>query len=291
MGWWEALFGPRIDPDSVPAGPVAAFPGALADFPAGPVVRFWYSAHPARADDLAAVHRAMIRGLRDVPFRRRWTGAEYHRRGGFTLRVPDRLSGPVPVWMRDVPVPAGQFPADLIERLLPTPMWLHFDSPRKVRLDPVPAPTPGGRARQRIARVRARGGVPVRAALPQANAALFAPGPDDLPCLVVFGFDERVGDDELRAVARKVSALKNTTPADPELARVAGLTTDETFVYYGRDRLPRAVAGRRELFAGHLDVHRPFLRRRFLDGSEALDCLAEPGERGMLELLPHNPLA
>ena len=289
MGWLSGLFGPTINPDSVPAGPVAAVPSSLASFvrPARVVARLWYSPDPRHAEDLPAVHRALHRALDDASFLAR-ARAEAGPREAFHLEVPTRLSGPVSVWVRDVAVPTREFPADLLVSGQMAPFWLRFDSPRAVRLDIAPEHTPGGRARQRIARVRTRGGVAVRAALVQANAALFEPGPEDLPCLVVFGFDDRVGDEELEAAAARVGALKNTEPTDPDLALVAGLTTDERFVYYGRTRLPRRVAGKRELFVAHLEVHRPFLPRRYL-AERVLDCIAEPRESGMLELLPHNP--
>ncbi len=286
MGWREALFGPSYDPDSIPSGPVVAIAGSFATFPPGPVVRFWYSPDPRHAENLPAVHETMIRAYQDAPFHHRLAQTEFHRRGGYSMQVPQRFAGSVPVWLRDVYAPA--FPPDLLDRLPPTPFWLRFDSPRTVRFDVVPGATEGTRARQRIERVRKRRGVAVRAAVVQANRALFAPGPDDDPGLVVFGFDERIGDDELRAIAAKVGSYKNTTPREPELVRVAEMTTDEVFVYYHRDLLPRVVAGRRELYVADLMFHRPFLRHRYLVG-EVLDCLAEPGDRGMLELLPFNP--
>ena len=121
----------------------------------------------------------------------------------------------------------------------------------------------------------------------QANHALFQTGKDDLPCLVLFSFDDRITDDELTDVAGRVSGLKNTRPDDPDLAAVANLTTDERFVYYQRDRLPRSLTGPREVFAAHLHVHRSFLQDGYFHSDNRLmTCVAEPGDRGALELLP-----
>lgn len=288
MGLWERFFGPAIDPDSVPPGPVVAFPFSLTAFAGGGpvVVRFAYSPDPDHAEDLAAVHRTLHNCHADEPAIKQIRANQATRSGGFHWRVPGRLSGSVPVWLRDVAIPESDYPSDLIDDLHPTPFWLAFDSPRRVTLDVLPAATGTGRARQRIERARRRGGIAVRAALIQANDALFAPGTTDLPCLVLFGFDDRVTDAELEETAGRVVALKGTTQKDRDLAFVAGLTTDERFLYYGRERLPRVLAGRRDLFVAHLYVHRPFLSDGYLDG-RVLECVAEPGDRGMLELLPN----
>lgn len=66
-------------------------------------------------------------------------------------------------------------------------------------------------------------------ALVQANNQLFEPGPMDLPAMLVYSldphFDARPA--ELREIGAKVFALKGTQPADPELASLARLITDE----------------------------------------------------------------
>jgi hypothetical protein len=291
VGWWATVFGTGFDPDSIPSVPVGALPFTLATFKGQRVVvRFWYSTDPRHADDFAAIHRAMIRTLEDSSFQHRFLNG-ISRFGVFSLKIPERISGTVPLWARDVALPRSEFPEDLVHPpLYAEPFWLRFDSPRRVRFDLVPAATPGGRARQRIDRVRKRGGVPVRAALIQANIELFAPGQEDQPCLVLFSFDERIGEEELLELANRVFALKNTTPKQHDLAFVASLTTDERSVYYGRDPLPRSFAGRREYYVSHLNIHRPFLPNGYLV-ERILDCIAEPGERGMIELLPWNPNA
>jgi hypothetical protein len=290
MGLWDRFFGPKIDPDSVPSDPVGALPFAFSPFgDSGPVVaRLCYSPDPRHADDFAALHRAMMDRDADPRFATACK-ADYYRSGGYHLEVPKRVAGSVPMWVRDVAVPRKDFPPDLLESAAFTPFWLRFDSPGKVVLDPIPAPSAGGRARQRIDRVRKRGGIAVRAALIQANAALYEPGQTDLPGLVLFSFDDRVTDDELLTIAGNVFALKGTTQKVRDLAFVADLTTDESFVYYRRDRLPRILAGRHDLIVAHLHFHRPFLHRGYLI-EQVFDCIAEPGVQGMLELLPFNPM-
>jgi hypothetical protein len=288
MGLLERLFGGRVDPESVPVGPVAAVAAGYATFWPGRVtLRFVYSPHPRHADDAAAVFRAFAHGMiEDGWFTHSYLEADYSRFAAFCRPVPDKFSGPVPMWVRDATFRRSDLPRDFEDTQFGLhPVWLRFDSPRAVRFLEKPADTPAARAGQRIARVRARKGVPVRAALVQANGALFGPGPDDLPGLVLFSIDDRVGDDDLLELAERVSDLKNTTPADPDRAFVAGLTTDERFVYYGRDLLPRSFAGNREVYAAHLHFHRGFLPAGYILG-RMFDCVAEPGARGMLELLP-----
>jgi hypothetical protein len=292
VGWWATVFGTGFDPDSIPSLPVAALPYTLSTYKGRRVVvRFWYSPDPRHADDIPAIHRAMIRAVLDSSFHRHYLNVGISRLGVFGLKIPEGISGAVSIWVRDVALPRSEFPEDLVHPPLHAePFWLRFDSPRKIRFDVIPADTPGGRARQRIDRVRKRGGVQVRAALVQANSELLAPGPNDQPCLVLFSFDERVAEEEMLDLASRVFALKNTNPKQHDLAFVARLTTDEVFVYYGRERLPRSFAGRLEYYVSHLYVHRPFLQSGYLDG-RILDCIAEPGERGMIELLPWNPNA
>ena len=292
MGWLAKVFGSGIDAASVPTGPVTALPIGVTDFqrPDRVVVRFAYSPHPRHADDVAAVHRVLLRGWDDPAFRRAFVTEEISPSGSLCRRVPEKYALRVPVWVRDVPFPRSAVPPDVEEAFGVHPVWLRFDSPKDVSFDPPLADTPGGRARQRVARVRERKGVPVRAALVQANDALFQEGQDDLPGLVVFCTDGRAGDMELLDLADRVFGLRKLSPTDPDQAAVARLAADERFVCYGRDRLPRSFAGAREVYVGHLQFHRPFLTGGRLT-DPLLDCLAEPGERGMLELIPQVPAA
>lgn len=72
-------------------------------------------------------------------------------------------------------------------------------------------------------------GTVVWGALIQANKLLFSPGLDDCPALLVYSndkyFDAR--PQELRLIGRKIFALKNTSPSDPDLRDVAQLVSDE----------------------------------------------------------------
>ena len=88
-------------------------------------------------------------------------------------------------------------------------------------------------------------------------------------------------------LASQVFELKNTRPNDRDLEFVAGLTTDERFIYYRRDRLPRSFSSK-EVFVAHLFVHRLFIPDGYFHDNRLMTCLAEPGDKGVLELLPWN---
>jgi hypothetical protein len=285
MGWWTNLFGRKIEPDSVPAGPVIAFPFGCAEFGKRIVVRFAYSPSPKHWSDAPAVHRSLLRALPDARFRKDCLDRDFSRFATLCERVPDRLTGGVPVWIRDVGFRASEVPPKTAGDFFP--YWLRFESARDIRLVIRPAETPGGRAKQRLDLARSRKAVPVRTALVMANADLFAAGPKDLPCRVLFTFDDRVSDDELTDLAGRTCDLKYTSPPERDRAFVAELTTDETFYYYRRDRLPRSFAGRQDVFVASLHIHRPFLPDGYII-DRILPCLAEPGESGMLELLPFS---
>lgn len=81
--------------------------------------------------------------------------------------------------------------------------------------------------------------------LVMANRLLFKPGTEDLPALLVHSpdrhFDARPED--LRQVGQALFDLKGTTPADPELARLAALLTGETERALGL-ALPAALTSR-----------------------------------------------
>ena len=88
-------------------------------------------------------------------------------------------------------------------------------------------------------------GAIVWGALVMANRQLFEPGTEDLPALLVQSpdrhFDARPQD--LREVGQALFALKDTKPADPALARLAGLITGETERALGLE-LPPALSSR-----------------------------------------------
>lgn len=129
-------------------------------------------------------------------------------------------------------------------------------------------------------------GVRVVAALVQANNALFHPGRETLPCLVLITFDEM--DDAgpyLLNLAKRVFNLKETQPDDPDERFVADLVTDERAVFWRRVKLPENFTGGPTVYAADLWVYRPYLPEGRLTSRQLL-CIAEPGPEGGLELLP-----
>lgn len=82
-------------------------------------------------------------------------------------------------------------------------------------------------------------------ALVQANGQLFQPGDLDLPAMLVYSTDHHFDahPDALRQVGQALFALKDTTPADPALGRLAALMTGETERALGLD-LPAALSSR-----------------------------------------------
>jgi hypothetical protein len=290
MGLLSRLLGGRIDPDAVPPGPFAALPFQMAQFGRKVIVRVCYSPHPKHLFDVTALHRAAIRCVErahpgpaePAAF---WDG-DFHRFKPLCRRLPGPVAGAGPVWAREFHFRSSDLPPDYVEGNSFYPLWLKGgDDVWGEFLEP-PAATPTARATQRAEFARRRGGQTVRAVLVQANGRLFSPGRDDLPCLVLFSLDPRVREPLLEECAGRVAELKGTEQADPEMARVARMTTDERFVYYGRESLPRSFTGGREVFAGQLMVHRRFLPDGYLTGGQHLDCVAEPGPTGALELLP-----
>lgn len=77
-------------------------------------------------------------------------------------------------------------------------------------------------------------------ALVQANGQLFQPGIEDLPALLVHSTDRHFDahPQELRQVGQALFALKDTAPAEPELARLAALVTGEKERVLGLDLPP-----------------------------------------------------
>jgi hypothetical protein len=290
MGLLSRLFGGRIDSAAVAPAPVAALPYGFAEFGRQVHLRVCYSPDSAHLSDFPLIHRALHR-CTEARERRRgavalpWEAA-HHRFAPVCVRLPPAMAGPVPVRIRDFFFRRSELPPDFSEAVSFYPLWLVDRGDPVGRFLEGPAATPGERARQRLRLAQRRGARPVRAALVQANARLFVPGADDLPCLVAFSFNDRLRDDQLLETAHRVAEYKGTHPAEHEQAFVAELTTDERFVYYRRDRLPRSVTKGPEIYVAHLYVHRPFLPGGDLSGHRLLTCLAEPGERGMFELLP-----
>lgn len=128
--------------------------------------------------------------------------------------------------------------------------------------------------------------VPTTAVLVMANHQLLRPGTGDAPALAVFALDPRATPDYLADIARRMFALKNTHPADPDLRAVAQIVTDERSVPHRRRALPATFTRGPVVYAADLHITRRYLKAGFLDAM-AVPCLAIPGYTGTLELLPH----
>ncbi len=77
----------------------------------------------------------------------------------------------------------------------------------------------------------------------QANYRIFSEGPDDVPGELVYPYsnDERGDPESLNAIARQISALKNTEPDHPELAPIAHYLTDEHIRAFGI-QVPKVIS-------------------------------------------------
>jgi hypothetical protein len=129
---------------------------------------------------------------------------------------------------------------------------------------------------------------PVLACLVQANYQLFdRDGADGLPCMVVFSHDDSVTAEDLYEIADRLSEVKGAEQTDPDLAAMSAMVTNETAVMYRRRRVPMRFSDGRVIFAAHLWVTRAFLADGYLSSREYI-CLAEPTDRGGLELLPQD---
>jgi hypothetical protein len=137
-----------------------------------------------------------------------------------------------------------------------------------------------------VRRKLAETGIPVWGVLVQANQMLFQPGDTDLPCLVLFSFEPLGGQiATMQRLAHRVFAFKGTQQTDPDLAYIANLTTDERAYRYRRRQLPLSFTGGATIYCADLFVQRSCLASGYLMG-RVLPCLAEPGDSGVLELLP-----
>lgn len=140
---------------------------------------------------------------------------------------------------------------------------------------------------QQIAEVAQRG-TRVIGALVQANMALYDPGPEDLPCLVLISFEPQFQQhpEWLSELALHIYSFKGREFTNPEAAYVSSLTTDEIAERHRRRRLPDSFTRGACVYAADLWIYRSFLPRGFVLSHERLPCVAEPGEQGRIELLP-----
>lgn len=259
-------------------------------------IRVLYVADPARQRDPRWVGEA----FRDLVLASKDPDSPHHRlaRAFIDLKmpagprkVPRRFVPAVDVWSREAWVRVADMPADFRKSMaVPEDLFLSRVVLTADRLRPAEphADTPTARRRQRVEQAFAAGGVPVTAVLVQANVRMFEPGDEDWPGAVVCTPDPTVGDDLLERVSRLIKSIKDEPQTDPDLARLSEQVTNEVFVPYRRTRVPGRFTDGEEVYLADLDLYRTCLRGGVVGGLDRLACVAEPGEYGVLELLPES---
>jgi hypothetical protein len=159
----------------------------------------------------------------------------------------------------------------------------------RVEVQPYGWDTVRGRQKERIALLRQRGGVPVRAVRVHANRALYEPGQGDYPALVLVTFDRKVENDRryLHELAERLFELKERSPrgrAEAD-ARDIILANERLGVYHRRRRLPQDFTGGPVIYAADFWYHRDFLPGGCIPSKteRTVACLAEPGDEGGIE--------
>lgn len=149
-------------------------------------------------------------------------------------------------------------------------------------------------AMERLGWLYSNGGQPVIVARVQANFDLYEPGTRGNPGLVVVSFDPQASLDQLEQVAEAAYVLKRTE--DDEIPQALRGTTDavlaneETWCYHRRCRIAPEMTQGRAMHLADLWFHRPFLADGFLSNRQPrlIACLAQPGDQGGIELMPHD---
>jgi hypothetical protein len=259
-------------------------------------VRFLYVADPAQQRNPRWVGEA----LRDLVLAERDPDSPHHRLAKAFLglkmpagprKVPKPLAPTVDVWSREAWVSVADMPADFRrEQAVPYDVMLSrlvLAGDRARPAEPF-ADTEAARRRQRVERALAAGGVPVTAVLVQANRLMYEDGDEDHPGAVVFTPDPTVEPAVLEFVADVIASVKGTVPADSGLAVLADQVTNEVYVQYRRTRVAPRLASGEEVYLADIDLHRGYLRGGVVRSRCRLACVAEPGEFGVLELLPES---
>jgi hypothetical protein len=147
-------------------------------------------------------------------------------------------------------------------------------------------------ASERLASLYRAGAKPLVGARVQANGDLYQPGKDNAPAMVVFSFDPGVSPMKLQEVAEMIFELKSSDTQNPVLqAAAAGpRASDQFWFYHRRYRIPPELTEGRVIYAGDIWVHRPFLPERYFSDRtpRLIPVLAQPGETGGVELIPHD---
>ncbi len=125
----------------------------------------------------------------------------------------------------------------------------------------------------------------VSAVLTQASPGLFRSGFLDLPCTVVFSFED-VDYETLNEISERVTALKDASPEAPERAEIAAMLASPA-VRSRRKLLPAALTGGRTVYLADLFVNRRYLEKGYLT-HRTIPCFAERGNIGGLEMMPYQ---
>jgi hypothetical protein len=147
-------------------------------------------------------------------------------------------------------------------------------------------------AAERLAALYRAGAKPLIGARVQANSSLYQPGAASAPAMVAFSFDPAVSPLKLQEVAQMIHDLKSSDTQNPVLlAAAAGpRASDQFWFYHRRFRIPPEITEGRAVYAADIWVHRPCLPERYFSPRtpRLIPVLAQPGETGGVELIPHD---
>jgi hypothetical protein len=146
-------------------------------------------------------------------------------------------------------------------------------------------------AAERLSLQYRSGGQPVIAARVQANFELYEPGTRGNPGLVVVSFDPQATLPLLEQAAEAAYELKgeDAPPALLSTAR-AVMANENGWCYHRRARMAPELTQGRVMYLADLWFHRPCLADKYLSNRQPrlIACLAQPGEAGGIELIPHE---
>jgi hypothetical protein len=167
---------------------------------------------------------------------------------------------------------------------------LRLQTPVPTLLGPVDCHTV---AVERLRVLFEQGARPAVGARVQANRALYEPGTRaGHPGLAIFSFDPAATPAFLEDLAQTLYDLKDSDTENPVLLAAAEplFANEEEWYYHRRKRVPAELTKGLAVYAGDLWIHRPFLVDGYFSSRQprALPLLAEPGETGGLELIPHD---
>jgi hypothetical protein len=126
----------------------------------------------------------------------------------------------------------------------------------------------------------------VFAVLVAVNEEMLRPGRFTMLCLTLVSF-EPVGADivYMSELAHAIFAMQGAPQSDRDLRYVAGLSTDRKSAKYRRRKLPVSFTGGPTVYCAELVIDRDRLPQGYIT-ENVLSCIAVPGNKGALELLP-----